>query len=236
MSFGIHKWKWLGIIAALAVITSSCYTDKSQRNVEYAPNMYNSLPLEPYSQTVYMHDMGGNYAAVSDTDKVVYFADGLSAQAPPEGTVPRSESWYTEEAYSPYPYPNDLEGYELAGVEVSSPLNNPDTNEKGYNCTEETYQKGKELFTRFCIVCHGANGKGNGKIVQPNGPYPPVPSYSGPTIVNLPEGKMFHTITHGKNLMGSYASQLTPNERWQVICYIQEFQKEGRVAEETAGD
>lgn len=230
MSKSIHQWKWLGIIAVLAVVTTSCYTDKSKRNVEYAPNMYNSLPLEPYSQTVYGPEAGGNFYAIeADTDKVAYFDNGLSAQAPPAGTVPRAESWYTKEAYSPYQYTNTFEDYEAAGVSVTSPLNNPETNEKGFNCTEETYLKGKVLYERFCIVCHGSGGKGNGNIVAPKGPYPAVPSYSGPTLVNLPEGKMFHTITYGKNLMGSYASQLTPNERWQVICYIQEFQKEGRV-------
>ena len=39
----------------------------------------------------------------------------------------------------------------------------------------------------------------------------------------LPVGKMYHSITYGKNLMGSYASQLTPEQRWEVICYIQQF-------------
>lgn len=31
---------------------------------------------------------------------------------------------------------------------------------------------------------------------------------------------MFHTITFGKGLMGSHASQLTQEERWQLIHYI----------------
>jgi hypothetical protein len=31
---------------------------------------------------------------------------------------------------------------------------------------------------------------------------------------------MFYSITFGKNLMGSYASQLSPKQRWQVIRYI----------------
>jgi hypothetical protein len=41
---------------------------------------------------------------------------------------------------------------------------------------------------------------------------------------------MFHSITWGKNSMGSYAAQITPQQRWEVICYIQEFQEKGQAA------
>ena len=45
--------------------------------------------------------------------------------------------------------------------------------------------------------------------------------------LDLPEGKMFHTITYGKVLMGSHASQLTQEERWLLVMYIRnQFMKE----------
>jgi hypothetical protein len=31
-------------------------------------------------------------------------------------------------------------------------------------------------------------------------------------------------VTYGKNLMGSYASQLQPKQRWMVIAYIKSKQ------------
>ena len=31
---------------------------------------------------------------------------------------------------------------------------------------------------------------------------------------------MFYSITYGKNMMGSYASQLTDKQRWMIIHYI----------------
>ena len=46
----------------------------------------------------------------------------------------------------------------------------------------------------------------DGAVVT-NGGYPPPPPYSG-SLKDLPEGKMFHTITYGKGVMGSHASQL----------------------------
>lgn len=215
-------------IAAIALSLSGCYTDKSKRNIEYAPNMYNSLPLEPYSQTVFHEtNIGGNYEGAK-LDGTSPFANGLNAQKAPEGTVPRTESWYIQEAFTPYVYPNTPEGYELAGGELSSPLNIPAANDKGYNCTEESFKKGKLVYETYCIMCHGAEGKGNGILVQ-KGVLGGVPSYSE-QLRNLSAGKMFHTLTYGKNTMGSYASQITPNQRWQVICYIQKFQESGAPA------
>ena len=198
----------LGIVVLL--LASSCrYTDKSKRNIEYAPNMFYSIPLEPFTQG----------------EKNEVFANGLNAQTPPEGTVPREDSWIVEEAYAPYPYGNNFEGYEAAGLEFNSPLNDPSYNAEGVNCTEETYNKGKYLYEVYCIMCHGKNGMGQGKLVT-EGVFGNVPAYSSEALRELPAGKMFHTLTYGKGIMGSYASQLSPKQRWEVICYIQEFQEQ----------
>ncbi|MBK7291963.1 MAG: hypothetical protein IPI78_17960 [Chitinophagaceae bacterium] len=42
---------------------------------------------------------------------------------------------------------------------------------------------------------------------------------------------MFHSVTYGKNLMGSYASQLNTLQRWEVIAYIK--MKQGGTATTT---
>jgi hypothetical protein len=41
---------------------------------------------------------------------------------------------------------------------------------------------------------------------------------------------MFHSITYGKNAMGSYSSQVSPEDRWKVIYYIQNLTGTGRFA------
>ncbi len=198
------------LLVLLITVVSSCrYTDKSKRNVEYAPNMFYSIPLE----------------ALTQGERNTVFKDGLNSQKPPEGTVPRESSWYIEEAYIPYPYENTFEGYEAAGLEWTSPLDDPAFNAEDINCTEETYESGKRLYTTYCIMCHGPNGQGKGNLVT-SGKFGVVPSYSDAAHRDLPVGKMYHSITYGKGIMGSYASQLTPKERWEVICYIQEFQKQ----------
>ena len=76
----------------------------------------------------------------------------------------------------------------------------------------------------MCSHCHGEKGEGNGSLIA-TGKFPPPPAYNGGALKNLTEGKMFHTITYGKGLMGSHASQLTKEDRWKVIQYIQELQQ-----------
>ncbi len=215
-----------GVIIFVALLMlSGCWTDKSKRNYEFAPNMFTSIPLEPYSQTTSDENPSGA-EKFSPQGQPQNRAAGLSAFYAPEGTISRENSSYRTEAYMPYALPNTVEGYERATLEVMSPLVDNDP-AAGYNCDETSYQRGKELYTVMCAVCHGDNGDGNG-ILPSSGKFASVPSYKsaeGVGLANLSAGKMYHSITYGKGVMGSYASQLSPKERWQVICYVQEFQK-----------
>jgi mono/diheme cytochrome c family protein len=134
-----------------------------------------------------------------------FFADSMSSRQPVNGTIPRG--------FKPYAYPNTTEGYEAAGSNLKNP----------FPSTEENLAEGKRLFDIFCVHCHGAEGKGDGMMVQ-NGKFPPPPSYSGP-LKDLSVGKMFHTLQYGKNMMGSHASQLDSDERWKIITYVQKLQQ-----------
>jgi len=156
----------------------------------------------------YMPDMyrGASYKQNSSNPN---FKDSMTNRNPVAGTIARNQPF-------PFPYPHTNEGYELAGKELMNPLPKDSIN----------MAEGQRLFGIFCIHCHGPEGKGNGTIVA-NGKFPPPPSYSGSQLKDLPEGKMFWTVTYGKNLMGSHASQLTQDERWKIIMYVQTLQKLG---------
>jgi mono/diheme cytochrome c family protein len=227
------KYIRLTITAVLiALVAVSCKYQDGARNLEYAPNMYHSIPLEPYSQvTDEWYTEGLYYEGVT---KQAIFADGLNAQKPVTGTIPRAESWIREEAYTPYHRENSLENYEWAGDSLSSPLPRPERPWSGPSgvtvdwATEVDFKKGKEVYEQLCVMCHGANGDGAGTVPTKSENYPAVPSYKSATgtgLKNLPEGKMFHTLAYGKNAMGSYASQATPRQRWEVIAYIKHFQR-----------
>ncbi len=102
--------------------------------------------------------------------------------------------------------------YEKAGLWLKNPIANSDA----------ILKDGEVLYGKFCVHCHGDAGKGDGKVglKLPGAP----PAYDGGALKNLPEGKIFFSITNGKGLMGSHASQLSVEERWKLVHYVQKLQ------------
>jgi mono/diheme cytochrome c family protein len=89
-----------------------------------------------------------------------------------------------------------------------------------------TLTEGKELYSKFCVHCHGGTGQGDGAV---GGKLPgPPPSYTSPPLMALSEGKMFYSVSFGKGMMGPHAPLLTQEERWKIIAYIRhDLQKQG---------
>lgn len=141
------------------------------------------------------------------------FEDGKTAQVPPAHTTPIGFTRYDE-------FPNTIEGYQAASEALKNPL----------PATKQNLVEGKQLYVAFCSPCHGVKGDGQGHIVE-LGKFPAPPSYStgtssrGGQMKDLTDGKIYHTIQYGLNLMGSYASQLSPEERWKVIMYVHQLQQ-----------
>lgn len=142
------------------------------------------------------------------------YADSMEARQPAEGSIARG--------YLPYGLPNNNEGYEKAGALLKNP----------YPMNEDVLADGKEIYTKFCVHCHGKEGAGDGPTVAAG--HPPPPAYNSAALAGLVEGKMFHSITYGKNLMGPHSSQLSVDERWKVIRYVQTLQNPDIMNEEEA--
>lgn len=123
-------------------------------------------------------------------------------RSPVAGTLPRG--------YVPYPY-GVSEG-DLAGQQLKNPL----------SISRETLTYGKDRFNTYCMVCHGSDGKGQGSIVPK---FPMPPSLHSEKVRGWTDGRIFHVITQGQNLMSSYAAQIKPEERWALILYIRALQR-----------
>ncbi len=118
-----------------------------------------------------------------------------------------------------YYYPYTVEQYDEALKNVKMPVE--------VARTAENLAIGKHFYDINCFPCHGDKGMGDGPVSVK---FPPnnIPSYATDRIQTLAEGGMYHTIKYGKNLMGSYASVLTPTERWCVIQYVQYLAKKAK--------
>lgn len=131
--------------------------------------------------------------------------DTLQAnRLPVDGTIPRG--------FMPYPYTNDTAGYANAGRFLRNPFPSNAAN----------LAEGEELYGKFCVHCHGAGGEADGLVAAKLSGAPP--SYKGPVLMALSEGKMFHSIYYGKGIMGSHSSQVSKAEIWKIILHIQKLQ------------
>lgn len=210
----------LAIAIGGTALLMGCASDPNSPGLEYMPDMYRSPAVEAY---------------VDYGQDPYYFGDSTaqaqrgtpSARIPAAGTIPFAEQESDASFNFPYPYPNSPEGYEQAGLQLHSPI----------QMTTATVEQGKAIYEVFCIECHGATGKGDGSVVT-KGNYPPPPPYDGAQLGQLAEGKMFHSLTYGRNIaMGSHASQLNHKERWLVIQYVKYLQHDGKMpGEGTATD
>jgi len=173
----IRILKHISLLVLIMSITS-CF-DPSKPNYQYFPNMYESVGYKTYQE--------------SDA-----FPNGIQAQLPVEGSVPRG--------WQPYEYEDSNEGYESAKLNLKSPLIQNDENLKN----------GKKMYDIYCSVCHGSKGDGQG-ILMEREKFLGIPSYADRDIT---EGSIYHVLMHGINLMGSHAGQVNEEERWQIAQYV----------------
>ncbi len=134
---------------------------------------------------------------------------------PVAGTIARGDMM-------PYTLKNDSAGY-LQSATKTNPL-----------ATGSIDMKNAErLYLVNCGICHGPKLDGNGPLWKDgNGPFTSAPkNFMSDDMKKLPEGTMFHSVTFGKNAMGSYASQLNTRQRWEVIAYIRSKQFPGGAAD-----
>ena len=167
----------------------------------YMPDMYYSRAYEAYGYNM----VNGEYDSLHARG-ISY--NGLTVA----GTIARGDELPTH-------LTNDS-----AGLKAADALTNPLT-AAAANAT--SLKEAERLYLVNCGICHGTALDGNGPLYNNgNGPYPVQPrALNGAYAKALTDGHIFHVITYGIRTMGSYASQLRPEQRWWVIKYIRS--KEG---------
>ena len=158
----------------------------------------------------YMPDMSYSRAYETYASTQALQEEGVNYLSKPvPGTIARGDM-------AAYMLANDSTGY-VQSAAVKSPIN-----KDSVNMTEA-----ERLYLVNCGICHGTKLDGNGPLYKGgDGPFPNKPAtLAGDAKYEaMTEGTMFHSVTYGKNSMGSYASQLSTKQRWQVIAYIKSKQ------------
>ena len=145
-----------------------------------------------------------------------FFANGISSQLPPPGTIARSAPIQTVNG-AVYPY----EDAPVNTGRVTGTTNFIATNP--LPVTAKLLERGHERFDIYCAPCHGALGDGNG-ITKKLGLMPAVANLQDKRIVEMTDGEIFNAVTHGKNLMGAYGPMVPVEDRWAIIAYLRALQ------------
>jgi len=192
-----------GIVTA-GMLLSSC-RGKTSAGHNYMPDMAYSRAFETYAALDSSKFTGDT---LERGGKIFY------DRTPVEGTVAREDM-------PAFPLAIDKIGDSVnyvASKSVSNPLP---------ALSAVDYLEAARLYLINCGICHGEKLDGNGPLFNGgNGPYSSAPKdlIKDPIVSKMPDGQMFYSITYGKNMMGSYASQLSTKQRWMIIHYIREKQ------------
>ena len=197
--------KKLSIILVLAItaIIISCNGVKREPGSVYMPDMAYSRAYETYADHSNLAEKGINYTAM-----------------PVAGTMARGEEMPFHIAKD---VPGDTTNY-YASRAVKNPID---------SLSETDAKEAERLYLINCGICHGKNLDGNGPLWKNgDGPYPSAPKnlIADPIVSVMPEGQMFYSVAYGKNLMGSYASQLSRKQRWMVLKYVKNKQLAAKAA------
>ena len=82
---------------------------------------------------------------------------------------------------------------------------------------EKSFARGKEVYVKECLPCHGSAGKGDGPSAKDLNPKPR--DLSTPKIWEQTDGSLFWKLTTGRKPMPSFEKTVSEEDRWNVINY-----------------
>lgn len=144
------------------------------------------------------------------------FANGMTQRTPVAGTIPRG--------LPPLGYgPSVVEGMR-AGRELTNPFSLED---------RDAIDRGRVVYSRYCELCHAADGTGGGPVSKHG--FRPPPTLRRPFAVQMKDGQMFHLVTFGRGAMPGHAGQIPLNDRWKVVLHVRVLQQRQAAGAPQAG-
>ncbi|HEY9899073.1 MAG TPA: cytochrome c [Pantanalinema sp.] len=132
-----------------------------------------------------------------------FFSNDQAARPLVAGTVPHGKG--------------RTDAYFRSGLVAGSPVD-----AFPFAVTRRVLARGRERFDIYCAPCHDRAGNGNGIIVTRGFTRPP--SLHEPRLVQAPAGHFVQVMAMGYGTMFSYASRVSPEDRWAVAAYLRALQ------------
>ncbi len=144
------------------------------------------------------------------------FADGAASRSPVAGTVARGFLREDDALYR--------------GVDAEGQL----VERLPLEVTRALLERGRDRYDNFCSPCHDRLGDGRGMIVRRG--YKQPPSLHEERLRQAAIGYFYAVTTEGFGQMSSYATQLSPEDRWAVAAYVRTLQLSRRITRAELSD
>ncbi|MBK6698535.1 MAG: cytochrome c [Saprospiraceae bacterium] len=223
----------------LVVAAISCSpADGNNSGHEYMPDMAHSVAYEANVD---------NYYYYHTWDSKETYHEFSKARQPVNGTIPRGMNSYSPNDSTMNVAYNAMMTGATNNTAIRTPENGhvnyyyADTEPERIRATNEIttnpvpitgvgLESGKQLYDIYCATCHGATGDGAGYLVRDDGGvYPAQPAnFLKDEFIATTEGRFYHAIMYGRNVMSGYTSKLSYQERWNVIHFIRSLQAKSK--------
>lgn len=222
------------LLLIVATLAAAIDVDYSRPNVEFLPEMKYSPAWSAYAANP-------------------NFANGRTLQIPVKGTIARGElplhyaatkedaERAGRELQNPFMVAAELSGSQAptgsVGNQLTAQLNEagagdqqqqvPNAQLKRETEARERLRvslgRGAQIYSVFCVSCHGVGGAGDGPVAKRG--FPPPPPLTTGKSVQMKDGQLFHILTYGQGNMAPMAAQLPRERRWEVINYVRGLQQ-----------
>ena len=135
-----------------------------------------------------------------------FFFNGSSMREPVPGTVPIGG------------LKEDTAFFTGKGADEQFVMTNPVT------VDQALLERGRQRYGIYCEPCHDPRGDGKGILFQRGNV--PTATFHQEKILKYPDGQIFDVITNGMGLMPAYRWPIPPADRWAIIAYVREMQRE----------
>jgi mono/diheme cytochrome c family protein len=169
---------------------------------------------------IHLNPSMDNQPKVLSQTASTFFYDGMSMRQPVPGTVPigglkEDAAFFTGKG---------VDGQFVATIPATVPVTE----------SAARLERGRQRYAIYCQPCHDARGDGRGILFQRGNV--PTASFHQEKILTYPDGQIFDVITNGQGLMAGYRWPIPPADRWAIVAYVRELQRErlARVSPERA--
>lgn len=91
----------------------------------------------------------------------------------------------------------------------------------GFAADERNLARGKKIYEKYCLACHGPQGRGDGTVRFD----PPVADLTSSEVLTKPDSRLLNSIHEGRpnTAMDAWKAKLSDEAIRDVLAYVLTF-------------